>query len=247
MEKETAKKAVAKETAIKKETAKKEIKNNRGVLLSLLESKATLKQDIIQDVKDVFDQLRTVLTNEVDYFKSKLKDNRIRMNIEDRDGTEIKAFVGSDCLIFHMHTNVFLIPETHPVWQTKYLKEDPNRGYFGIIYIYNFLAESLLKSRLGDSGYLIARIFVNKEGRFFVEGKSEITKKFKVISDEKICDETMHFIVQSAFAYAINFDLLTPPYEMTAQINVQQAIAIANSISLQTGKRLGYTFEKDDN
>jgi hypothetical protein len=34
---------------------------------------------------------------------------------------------------------------------------------------------------------------------------------------------------------------------MVSQINVQQAIAIANSISLQTGKRLGYQFEKDEN
>jgi hypothetical protein len=57
----------------------------------------------------------------------------------------------------------------------------------------------------------------------------------------------MRYIIQSSFAYAINFDLLSPPYEMVSQINVQQAIAIANSISLQTGKRLGYQFEKDEN
>lgn len=224
-----------------------EIEENRVALLDLLENKSALKQDIIQDLKSVFGQLRSVLTEEVSFFKSKLEDDRIRMSIEDRDGTEIKAFVGSDCLIFHMHTNVFLLPEAHPNWKTDYLKEDPDRGYFGIIYIYNFLAESLLKQRLGDSGYLIARIFINKEGHFFVEGKNEITKRFKTISDEKICDDTMHFIIQSSFAYAINFDLLTPPYEMTVQINVQQAIAIANSISLQTGKRLGYKFEKDEN
>ncbi|HRO76037.1 MAG TPA: hypothetical protein PLP27_07835 [Crocinitomicaceae bacterium] len=222
-----------------------EVKENREELLSLLENKVSLKQDIVKDLRDTFAHLRTVVTEEVAFFKSRLSDERIRMSIEDRDGTEIKAFVGSDCLIFHQHNNVFLLPETNPLWKEDYLKEDFTRGYFGIIYIYNFLAESMIKQRLGDSGYLIARIFVNKDGHFFVEGKNEIAKRFKPLSEGKICDEMMRFIIQSAFAYAINFDLLTPPYEMVAQINVQQAIAIANSISLQTGKRLGYKFEKD--
>lgn len=222
-----------------------EVKGNREDLLSLLENKVTLKQDVIQGLRETFGQLRSILTEEIQFFKTNLVDDRIRMSIEDKDGTEIKAFVGSDCLIFHMHTNVFLLPETNPLWQTDYLKEDFTRGYFGIIYIYNFLAESMIKQRLGDSGYLIARIFVNKDGYFFVEGKNEIVKRFKPLSEGKICDEMMRFVIQNSFAYAINFDLLTPPYEMVAQINVQQAIAIANSISLQTGKRLGYKFEKD--
>lgn len=223
-----------------------EINKNRVELLGLLEGKAALKQDIIQDVKDVFVHLREVLGQEVEFFKTKLSDDRIRMEIVDKGTTEIQTYVGSDCLIFHMHTNVFLLPKAHTLWQSDYLKEDPTRGYFGIIYIYNFLAESMLKSRLGDSGYLIARIFVNKDGYFFVEGKSEIASNFSSISNEPIDDEVMRFIIQSAFAFAINFDLLTPPFEMVAQINVQQAIAIANSISLQTGKRLGFRFEKDN-
>lgn len=226
------------------ELTKEEI-DNREDLLSLLENKVSLKQDIVQDVKNAFELLRTVLHQEVEFFKSRLTDDRIRMFVEEKNGTEIKAFVGSDCLIFHMHNNIFLLPEAHPLWQTDYLKEDFTKGYFGIIYIYNFLAESMLKQRFGDSGYLIARIFINKEGHFFVEGKNEIVKNFKSISDANICDEMMRFIIQSSFNYAINFDLLTPPFEMVAQINVQQAIAIANSISLQTGKRLGYKFEKD--
>jgi hypothetical protein len=229
------------------EKVSKEILNNRKDLLNLLENKITLKQDIIEDVKEAFELLRTVLNQEVDFFKSKLTDNRIRMFIEDKSGTEIKAFVGSDCLIFHMHANIFLLPETHPLWKTDYLKDDFTKGYFGIIYIYNFLAESMLKQRLGDPGYLIGRIFINKEGHFFVEGQKEIVKNFKPISDANICDDSMRYIIQSSFAYAINFDLLSPPYEMVSQINVQQAIAIANSISLQTGKRLGYQFEKDEN
>jgi len=223
-----------------------ELEENREELLNLLQNKAALKQDIIKDVRDVFSHLREVLGREVDYFRSKLTDSRIRMEIVDKSSTEIQAFVGSDCLIFHMHTNVFLLPKSHPYWQLDYLKEDMTRGYFGIIYIYNFLAESMLKSRLGDPGYLIARIFVNKEGHFFVEGKSEIAGNFSSITENVVNDDMMCFMIQSAFAYAINFDLLTPPYEMVAQINVQQAIAIANSISLQTGKRLGFRFEKDE-
>lgn len=232
---------------IDKEAALKQIEENRAGLLGLLEGKASLKQDIYVGITEVFEQLKNVLINEVSYFKTRLTDERIRMYMEDKDGTEIKAFVGSDCLLFHKHNNVFLLPRENPIWETDYFKEDETRGYFGIIYIYNFLASSVLQQRFADPGYLIARIFVNKDGRFFIEGKSEIAQQFKTISEDKICDEMIHFIIQSSFAYAINFDLLTPPYEMVAQINVQQAIAIANSISLQTGKRLGYRFDKDEN
>lgn len=222
------------------------IESNREDLLGLLEDKVSLKQDIAQDINDAFELLRTVLNQEVEFFKSRLKDERIRMFVEEKNGTEIKAFVGSDCLVFHKHANIFLLPEAHPLWKTDYLKEDIAKGYFGIIYIYNFLAESIIKQRFSDPGYLIARIFINKEGHFFVEGRKEIVSKFQPISDSTICDDLMRYIVQTSFAYAINFDLLTPPYEMVAQINVQQAVAIANSISLQTGKRLGYQFEKDE-
>lgn len=224
-----------------------DFQENRKVLTELFVNKSALKQDIVQETQVIFNLLKEVITEELEHFQSTIEDKRVRLVSKENGKTELQAFVGSDCLLFHMHSNVFLLPRQHPLWQTtECMKEDPSNGYFGIIYIYNFLAESILKERMGDPGYLLARIFVNKSGQFFVEGKAEITNGYKGLSDVSINKEKLQLIVQNAFAYAITFDLLTPPFELVSQINVQQAIAIANSASLQTGKRLGFKFEKDD-
>ena len=47
------------------------------------------------------------------------------------------------------------------------------RSFCGVINIYNFLSQTLLKyNRLNDAGFLIASVFINKDYHFFVEGIS---------------------------------------------------------------------------
>ncbi len=219
----------------------------REVILNLLMTKAALKQDIIEDTEKIFILLKKVLLEEVTALKEKITDSRVRMQYDDKSRFEAQVYVGSDALLFHMHNNIFMLPEAHPFWEQKYLKDNPSRGYFGIIYIYNFLAQSLIQSRSNDLGYLIGRIFVNSEGHFFMEGKGPLGTAFKEIGQECICDYIIRDVIQTSFAFALNFDLLTPPYEIVSQINVQQAIAISNSLNMQTGKRLGFKFESEKN
>jgi hypothetical protein len=45
-------------------------------------------------------------------------------------------------------------------------------GYFGVVNVYNFLSDSFRYNRERDLGYLVARIFLNKEGHFFVQGSA---------------------------------------------------------------------------
>lgn len=219
---------------------------NRKVILDTLLDKSALKQDIIQDTKRVFHDLRKVIDEEVGYFKSSLTDERIRMQYVNKGDYETHVYVGSDVLLFHMHTNVFLLPRNHPYWEKQYLKEHPENGYFGIVYIYNFLAESLIQGRYNDPGYLIGRIFINREGRFFVEGKGALGEQFTDIEEGTMCDEILRNILHTSFSYALDFDLLTPPYEIVSQISVQQVQAISNSLNMQTGKRLGFKFEAEE-
>jgi hypothetical protein len=224
---------------------KKKEQNPREVILNLLTTKSALKQDIIEDTEQIFNLLKKVLSEEVNALKEHITDPRIRMQYDDKNRFEAQVFVGSDALLFHMHNNIFLLPQGHPFWDQKYMKDNPNRGYFGIIYIYNFLAQSLIQGRSHDLGYLIGRIFVNSEGHFFMEGKGPLGDSFKEIGKVCLCDEILREVVQTSFTFALNFDLLTPPYEIVAQINVQQAIAISDSLSMQTGKRLGFKFEDE--
>lgn len=219
----------------------------RDVILDLLLTKSALKQDIIEDTKTVFNNLRKIIEEEVTALKSKIHDERIRMQYINKGEFESQVFIGSDVLLFHMHTNVFLLPRSHPFWELNYLKNNPNNGYFGIIYIYNFLAESLLQSRYSDPGYLIGRIFINKEGHFFIEGKGPLGTEFKDVEQELLNDGILRDIAHTSFAYALDFDLLTPPYEIVSQINVQQVQAISSSLNIQTGKRLGFKFEAEEN
>ena len=215
-------------------------------ILDLLLTKSALKQDIFSDTKQVFDNLKRVLSQEVLSLRTQITDERIRMQYMDKGEFEAQVYVGSDVLLFHRHSNVFLLPDSNPKWETEYLKEDARRGYFGIIYIYNFLAQSFLQNRLDDPGYLIGRIFVNCEGHFFIEGKGPLGTQFEELGKAKITDKVLKELLLTAFAFAVDFDLLTPPYEIVSQVNVRQIQAISANLSLQTGKRLGFKFEKED-
>lgn len=180
------------------------------------------------------------------FLKGELTDQRIRMQYNDKGKYESQIFVGSDLLFFHMHTNVFLLPDDHHFWKLKYLKKNRDNGYFGIIYIYNFLAQSILQGREEDPGYLIGRIFVNKEGHFFIEGQGALGVKFKDVEKSVISDDMLRDILYKSFSFATQFELLTPPFELMSQVNVMQIQEISSTLNLQTGKRLGFKFEADD-
>ena len=220
---------------------------DRKSIVDLLLTKSALKQDIFQDTQKVFLDLKKVLNEEVSSLKADITDDRIRMQYIDKGEFEAQVFVGSDVLLFHRHTNVFLLPDSHPFWKLDYLKKNPENGYFGIIYIYNFLAQSFIQGRMEDPGYLLGRIFINCEGHFFIEGKGPLGSSFKDIENKKINSKILKEIILTSFAYAVDFDLLTPPFELVSQINVRQIQAISASLSLQTGKRLGFKFEKEEN
>ena len=125
------------------------------------------------------------------------------------------------------------------------LRSDDTRGYFGLIYIYNFLAESFIQNRYEDSGYLIGRIFINHERHFMMEGKGQLGYLFRDVENTQINDAIIALIIQAAFAHAIEFDLLTPPYEYVQELSVGQIQAISNNLQLKTGKRLGFKMKTD--
>jgi hypothetical protein len=220
-------------------------KDPRKIILDILLTKSALKQDIFEDTKSVFYNLKKVLSEEVAILKKDIHDERIRMQYIDKGEYEAQVYVGSDVLLFHMHTNIFLLPEAHPFWKEDYLKNSPNNGYFGIIYIYNFLAQSFIQGRMEDPGYLIGRIFINTDGHFFIEGKGPLGTEFKNIEQGILSEDILRDITHTSFAYALDFDLLTPPYDLVSQINVKQIQAMSSSLNMQTGKRLGFKFESE--
>jgi hypothetical protein len=52
-------------------------------------------------------------------------------------------------------------------------------------------------------------------------------------------------LVESAVTYAINFDLLTPPFDAVKEISLEEVKSTAEGHMLKTGKRLGFKFLAD--
>jgi hypothetical protein len=222
------------------------MKDPKELIKELLEKKAALKQDIFQDTKRLFDRMKQHIHNEIDSLRASIPDERIRLNVVDKGEFEIQVFIGSDVLVYHMHTNIFRLPDEHPLWKTDYMQSNKERGFFGIINIYNFLADSYLKNRLNDIGYLIGRIFINTDEHFMVEGKGQLGFLFRDLTDTQLNDAIMCHMIHVSFVYALEFDLLTPPYDTISKVSVNQMLEINSNESVSTGKRLGFKFEAEE-
>ena len=159
---------------------------------------------------------------------------------------EQRLQIASDLLIFQMHTDVFEFDSNHIIWQNEYVQANRCNSYCGVINIYNFLSDSFKFNRNADEGYLIGRIFINREKRFFVEGKRQTSMRPMAFGSAEITREALVKIIETAVYYAINFDLLMPPYEDNKRVTVDQFNTKMDNSKFTTGKRIGYEFNVDD-
>ena len=119
-------------------------------------------------------------------------------------------------------------------------------SYCGLINIYNFLSDSFKFNRNADEGYLIGRIFINRERRYFVEGKQQTSMRAAEFGKSEIGHDALIAILEEAIWFALNFDLLMPPYEDNKRVTVDQFNTKMDNSKFVTGKRLGYDFEVED-
>ncbi len=225
-----------------------EKKSPKELILEMLEEKACLKQDIYQNTTESFKQLKAALQEVIQEAKDVFdkKDSRVKLEYSDKGAYEAQITVGGDVLLFYMHTNVFKFESTNSLWKTSYLEEDASRGFVGVIHIYNFLADSIRYNRLHDSGYLIARIFVNRDDHFLVQGKRQLGFLYNDFTNSSLDKNQMKEIIQSAIIYTLDFDLYTPPYQDVQEVSVQQIEAVSQHLNVKTGKRLGFKFSNDN-
>ncbi len=186
-------------------------KEVRAALLEALIIKSTAKQKVYQNTKKTFTILKKVLKKLEEDYLSVVNDKvpaAVLPRFKDRGPFEAEFKIGGDLLIFSMHSNVFEFDDKHPVWKTKYLEEDSMRSYCGTINIYNFLADSFKYNRNNDLGYLVARLFVNKDNHFFVEGKNQTEETVKDFAIDTISPGILRQIIETAIQFSIEFDLL---------------------------------------
>ena len=221
----------------------------RKKILETIVSKSTLKQKVFDNTFATFNDLKETLlemASEMDDQLDGLLDRRVRLEYRDRGKFEAQIQVANDLLIFQMHTDVFEFEPNHVIWQNPYVQTDRDNSYCGVINIYNFLSDSFKFNRNADEGYLIGRIFINREKCYFVEGKQQTSMRPMQFGKAEIDSEALVRILESAIYYALNFDLLLPFYDDNKRVTVDQFNTKLDNSKFVTGKRLGYDFDVDD-
>jgi len=213
-----------------------------------LTTKAALKQRIYDHTVHAFALVKDAMKELADEVTKQLRDPDPRIIPEFRDYGKFAAQlqVAGDTLICWMHTNIFEFNREHKIWELPYLRKAPENSYCGVINVYNFLSDSFKYNRMQDLGYLIARIFINREEHFFVEGKRQTPFHYKHFGKLNVSGEAMRSVLERAILYSMEFDLLVPPYDNVKIISVEQISATMLSSLQQTGKRLGFQFNSDD-
>jgi hypothetical protein len=228
-----------------------EQENNKQdqTIIKLLTEKSVMKQDVFSNTIAIFNLFKDVLkvkAEELDRLISKI-DKRVHVNFKETNLQDVQLKVAGDILEFNMHSNVFEFERSHPMFKTGYIKNSQYNSFCGIINVYNFLADSYKYNRSNDLGYLVARIFINREKRFFVETKTQIGYKYSSFSDLEITKENIGDIINDLIIYTISFDLFVPPYDAVRQVSVQEMQEKSSSSVLRTGKRLGYAGTEGSN
>ncbi len=219
--------------------------NSRDQIIELLANKSVTKYKVYDNTLQTFELMKTILKGIAKEAKEELSKQSIDIPViyTERSKYEVELKIAGDLLLFSMHTNIFEFPKAHAVMQSGYVKKDPLRSYCGNISIYNFLADSFKFNRINDVGYLIGRVFINLDSHFIVEGKQKLGFLFNDFANQKTDKEALTNIIESALKYAIEFDLLVPPFEKVKIVSVQEMNNITSSISLKTGKRLGFNYK----
>lgn len=224
------------------------METDHSKICDLLIKKGELKQQIYTSTLESMELFKACAKEFEDYYEENCSEQHPRVTVDynGKNLHEFKLKFAGDVLIFLMHTNIFEFPRDHEVMKTPYIKEDKTRSYCGMIQIFNFLADSFRYNRINDAGYMIGRIFINKDKHFFVEGKRELSQVLNNFNNKELDKDSVTEILQSAIEYTINFDLLVPEYEKLMVISVDDIMQIEDqNMILKTGKRLGFRFEPD--
>lgn len=218
------------------------------LILKSLKEKSSLKQDVYSNTHNAFKMMKICAMQVVEDIKAGIEaiDSRIVVGFQEKGEFEFEIRIAGDLLIFSMHTNVFEFDKPHQIWRNSYVKDDPSRSFCGIINIYNFLNDSFLFNRINDLGYVIGRVFVNKENHYFVEGKRQLGFLYNDFVHAVIDEASLKSVVESTVLYCLSFDLFTPPFDAIKEVSVSDMQTANDNMQIKTGKRLGFRFQVDN-
>lgn len=220
----------------------------KNQIIKLLHEKSSMKQDVFANTIKAFNELKVVLKEVVNELKPIVdaKDKRVTLEYKDNSEYEVQIKIAGDVLVFCMHTNIFEFENSHAIMKSSYVKNNNLLSYCGLINVYNFLADSFKYNRINDLGYLVARIFINSENHYFVEGKKKINVLHNDFVNSVLDNEKLKNIVFDLILYCLEFDLFTPPFDSIREVTVYDFQQSSNAMQIKTGKRLGFKFQAEE-
>jgi hypothetical protein len=209
----------------------------------LLESKSTAKQTAYKHICKAFSILCDESKAVVEELKKRVKstDKDVTVEFTSINSFEFDVKLAGDMLMFVMGTNIVTLEESHPIMQDPYTGENEVNRYFGQIMVYNFMVESLKYNRSHDPGYLLARLMVNHENRFFIEGDKEL-EPFNKISENPLLEVDLQKMVKIVLKMAIENDLVAPPFTEVKSITLNQK---RDHIMELGGQKIGFRMSYD--
>jgi hypothetical protein len=216
-------------------------------ILEKLTVKSATKQKVYKTTKEIFNSLKDCceeLVNELNK-ESLLKDSNVNIELTKNGEHEFKLQFSADVLVFSMHSNTFTFDKKHQIWNNPIVQENSLNAYCGVINIYNFLNDSFKYNRLNDVGFLVSRIFINRNQNFFVESKANLSSDISKLNNETINKHFLSEIIGQLIMFSIDFELLTPSFDDVQVVSLHEMIKINNEMKLKTSKKLGYKFSNE--
>ena len=206
----------------------------------LLESKSTAKQITYRNLIAAFVLLSKESKRIIQELNKKIKpgDEDVTVDFKVIHEHEFHVKLAGDLLVFVLHTNIVTFDETHPVMQDNYIKQNEVNRYFGQIMVYNFMSDSLKYNRINDPGYLLARLLINHEGRYVIEGEGRLSEVSNKISESPITETDLNILVKFALTIAIENDLMAPPFPDVRFITLYQKME--KTQELGSGQKIGF-------
>jgi hypothetical protein len=212
----------------------------------LLESKSTAKQITYKNLLLAFDQLKKESRRISEELQKRAHpgDEDVTVYFKEINEHEFHVKLAGDLLVFVLHTNVVTLDGEHPVMQDPYIQQNEVNRYFGQIMIYNFMADSLKFNRVNDPGYLLARLLLNHDNRFLVEGEGQLGSDYAGISSAPITNTDLDNIVKLSLTIAIEIDLMAPPFPQVRFITLHQKME--KTQELGAGQKIGFRMSFQD-
>ena len=95
--------------------------NSEDLVFQGLKEKAVMKQQIFGHTIELFNLFKESAQEVALYYAAKMSevDSRVTVEYTSNGNYEFSLKFGGDVLVFHMHTNVFLIDRSHWIWKTS--------------------------------------------------------------------------------------------------------------------------------